>query len=104
MEKLYSETADKGLVFVSIDDDEDAQTATDFLRKRKDAWMNFHLTNEIASAFPEHGIPYFVLLDASGKVVYSQQGFDEVRLRSAVAKLGPAFAGVAKGPDPVAEP
>lgn len=104
MEKLYSETAGKGLVLVSIDNDEDGQTATDFLTKRKDAWTNFHLTNEIASAFPDHGIPYFVLLDASGKVVYSQEGFDEVQLRSAVAKLGPAFAEVAKSPEPAAKP
>jgi thiol-disulfide isomerase/thioredoxin len=104
MEKLYSETADKGLLFVSIDADEDAQTATDFLTKRKDTWMNFHLTKEIASAFPDHGIPYFVLLDAAGKVVYSQEGFDEVRLRSAVSKLSPALSGIVQSPQPAAKP
>jgi thiol-disulfide isomerase/thioredoxin len=100
MEKLYSQTASKGLVLVSIDDDEDAQTATEFLAKRKEPWMNFHLTDAIADAFPAHGIPYFVLVDASGKVVYSNIGLDEVGLRAAVAKLGPEFAGVSKNPEP----
>jgi len=103
LEKLYSETVNKGLVVLSIDNDEEAQTAAEFLTKRKAPWVNFHLTDEIAAAFPEHGIPYFVLTDTSGKVVYSYQGLDEERLRAAVAKLGPAFTGVSKtsalGPD-----
>jgi thiol-disulfide isomerase/thioredoxin len=100
MEKLYSQAASKGLVLVSIDDDEEAQTATEFMAKRKEPWLNFHLTDAIADAFPAHGIPYFVLVDASGKVVYSNIGLDEVGLRAAVAKLGPEFAGVSKNPEP----
>ena len=105
VEKLYSETSDKGLVLLSIDDDDDAQTAAEFLAKRKEPWLNFHLTNEIAEAFPAHGIPYFVLVDASGKVVYSSQGrLDEVGLRAAVAKLGPEFAGVSQTSQPLSKP
>jgi thiol-disulfide isomerase/thioredoxin len=104
LENLYKETADKGLVVLSIDSDEDAQTAKDFLAKRKEPWANFHLTDEAAAAFPEHGIPYLVLVDASGKVVYSWEGLDEDGLRAAVAKLGPAFAGVAKSSEPLAKP
>jgi len=100
LERIYKETADKGLVVLSIDNDEDPRTATEFLAKRKDPWMNFHLTDEVATAFPEHGIPYFVLVDASGKVVYSYQGLDEAGLRAAVAKLGPVFAGVSKTSQP----
>lgn len=45
LEKLYNETADKGLVVLSIDSDEDAQRATEFLAKRKAPWPNFHLTD-----------------------------------------------------------
>ncbi len=104
IEKLYSETADKGLVLLSIDDDEDARTATEFLAKQKDPWPNFHLTDEIANAFPEHGIPFFVLIDASGKVVYSHMALDESGLRAAVARLGPAFASVVTSPEPDVKP
>ena len=104
LEKLYRETADKGLVVLSIDNDEEAQMATDFLAKRKEPWANFHLTDEVASAFPEHGIPYLVLVDPSGKVVYSWEGLDEDGLRAAVANLGPAYAGVSKTSQPSAKP
>ena len=100
LEKLYNETADKGLVLLSIDNDEVAKTATEFLAKRKAPWANFHLTDDVAAAFPEHGIPYLVLVDSSGKVVYSYEGLDETGLRSAVAKLGPEFAGLAKSSQP----
>lgn len=96
VKRLYDETAAKGLVILSVDDDEDAQTATDFLAKRNEPWPNFHLTEELAAAFPEHGIPYFVLVDASGKIAYSYQGLDESGLRVAVRKLGPEFARVSE--------
>jgi thiol-disulfide isomerase/thioredoxin len=94
VEKLYSETADKGLVLLSIDEGEDVETVTKILAKRKQPWPNYHLTEEMADAFPAHGIPYFVLVDASGKVVYSKEGVDEAGLRAAVARLGPEFAAV----------
>jgi thiol-disulfide isomerase/thioredoxin len=100
VEKLYRETVGEGLVLVSIDDDEAAQTATEFLSKRKETWLNFHLTDAITDAFPAHGIPYFVLVDASGKVVYSHEGIDEAGLRAAVAELGPAFAGASRNSEP----
>jgi thiol-disulfide isomerase/thioredoxin len=96
LEKLYQETASKGLIVVGIDDDEEARAALDFLAKRNDGWLNFHLTDKIASAFPEHGIPYFVLVDASRKVVYSRQGMDEGELRDAIAHLGPEFANLSR--------
>jgi thiol-disulfide isomerase/thioredoxin len=103
LEKLYKETASKGLIVIGIDDDEEAKSALDFLARRNDGWLNFHLTDEIASAFPEHGIPYFVLVDASRKVVYSRQGMDEGELRDAIAHLGPEFANLSR-PAPHREP
>jgi thiol-disulfide isomerase/thioredoxin len=104
VEKLYTETADKGLVLISIDEGEDVETVTKILARRKQPWPNFHLTEEMADAFPAHGIPYFVLVDASGKVVYSKEGVDEAGLRAAVARLGPAFAGVSEASQPLAKP
>jgi len=91
IEKLYRETADKGLTLVSIDQDEDPNKAHEFWRKHNEPWPNFHAGTEILGHFPEHGIPYFVLIDASGQVAFSASGLDETALRAALAKLNPAF-------------
>ncbi len=89
VEKLYRETASKGLVFLSIDEDQDAKKASDFWALHKEPWPNFHGSMEIFGQFPEYGIPYFVPIDASGQVVFSGAGFDEKKLQSALATLGP---------------
>jgi len=88
LEKLYQENRDKGLVLLSLDEDDDnPQKATDFWITRKEPWPNFHAGKEILDKFPLHGIPYFVLLDGSGKVAFSQAGLDENGLRTAIAAL-----------------
>jgi thiol-disulfide isomerase/thioredoxin len=88
LEKLYQENAAKGLVLLSLDeDDENPQKATEFWATHKEPWPNFHAGKEIREKFPDHGIPYFVLLDSSGKVTFSHAGFDEDSLRAAVAAL-----------------
>jgi thiol-disulfide isomerase/thioredoxin len=88
LEELYEENKAKGLVLLSLDEDDDnPQKATDFWTKRKESWPNFHAGKEILDKFPLHGIPYFVLLDGSGKVTFSQAGLDENGLRTAVAAL-----------------
>lgn len=92
LEKLFHETKDKGLVLLSIDEDEDARTATDFWAKRGLAWPNFHDNGDLARDFRQSGIPQFVLIDASGKVVFASTGDEEDHLRGAVAKLGPEYA------------
>lgn len=98
LDRLYQDTVDKGLVLISVDDDEEAKTAVDFWAKHKHPWANFHDRGEISRAFPDHGIPYFVLIDASGNVVFSKEGLDEPRLREAIANLGPQFASAAEPP------
>jgi hypothetical protein len=45
-----------------------------------------HASKEIREKFP-HGIPYFVLIDSSGKVVFSHADLDEDSLRTALASL-----------------
>jgi thiol-disulfide isomerase/thioredoxin len=88
LEKLYEENGAKGLVLLSLDEDEDnPPKATDFWTTRKEPWPNFHAGKEILDKFPPHGIPYFVLLDGSGKVTFSQAGLDEKGLRTAIAAL-----------------
>jgi thiol-disulfide isomerase/thioredoxin len=88
LEKLYEENKAKGLVLLSLDEDDDnPQKAADFWTRRKEPWPNFHAGKEILDKFPLHGIPYFVLLDGSGKVTFSQAGLDENGLRTAIAAL-----------------
>jgi thiol-disulfide isomerase/thioredoxin len=92
MEKLYKEGADKGIVFLSTDENEEPQEAAAFWSAHREPWPNYHATDEILKRFPEHGIPYIVLIDASGTVVFSQAGMDEEALRSAVIKVASSRA------------
>jgi len=88
LEKLYLENRPKGLVLLSLDeDDESPQKAIEFWSVNKIPWPNLHADKEILKNFPVHGIPYFVLLDSSGKIIFSQSGLDEDRLRIALAAL-----------------
>jgi thiol-disulfide isomerase/thioredoxin/outer membrane lipoprotein-sorting protein len=100
LEKLHQEAAPKGLVMISIDEDEDPKKAADLWAKRKEPWPNFHSNGEIGKQFPDHGIPYFVLIDGSGKVVFSDAGLDEDHLRAAIAKVSPAVASVSPATSP----
>lgn len=91
--KIAKETSGKGLVVLSIDEDQDAETAAEFWAKQKENWPNFHdADGEIMRAFPPGGAPEFVLIDATGRITYGRIGFDESELRAAIAKLGPEFA------------
>jgi thiol-disulfide isomerase/thioredoxin len=87
LEKLYTEYKDKGLVLVSLDEDQEPQKAADFWAKNKVSWPNYHLDKLAAEKFPPHGIPYFVLIDPSGDIVFSHAGLDEEKLRAALASL-----------------
>jgi len=100
LEKLYRETTGPGLALLSIDQDEEPGKAIEFWAKRHVPWPNFHGNADILSHFPQHGIPYFDLIDASGHVVFSADGLDETALRAAITTLGPAFASLPKASRP----
>jgi len=100
IEKLYQETAKSGLVLLSIDEDEEPKQGDDFWSKHNEPWPNFHASADVLGHFPEHGIPYFVLIDASGQVVFSAGGLDEAAMRAALSKLDPAFGALSKTPAP----
>jgi thiol-disulfide isomerase/thioredoxin len=87
LEKLYSEYKDKGLVLLSLDEDQDSQKAADFWAENKMPWPNYHLDKVARNKFAGHGVPYLVLVDASGNVVFSQDGLDEKELRAALGSL-----------------
>ncbi len=90
--EIYSEGKEKGLVFISVDQDEDASKASDFLAKKGYTWPNFHDGDgEIEKLMGSSGIPRTVLVDAKGQIVYDGTGGDENHLRAHIAQLGPEF-------------
>lgn len=87
LEKLYNEYKSKGLLLLSLDEDEDPQKAADFWAQNHVPWSNYHLDKLSADKFPVHGIPYSVLVNSSGDIVFSQAGAEEKDLRAALAFL-----------------
>ena len=85
LQKLYADYKDKGLVLISLDEDEEPRKAADFWAENKLSWPNYHLDKPSVEKFPPHGIPFFVLTDTAGHVVFSQSGLKEKELRAAVA-------------------
>ena len=101
--RLYQQTKNKGLVLLTIDKDEEAKDAIDFLAKKNYPWANFHDDGEASKAFGDpFGIPRTILINGSGKVVYDQSGYDDDELLAAVAGLGPEYAFLS--PKPRQEP
>lgn len=98
-DKLYHEAADKGLVLISIDRDEEAKTAADLLAKKGYTWPNFHDAGEIEKAMGSSGIPRTLLIDAQGKIVYDGTAPSYDDLRAQIAKLGPEYASFAPKKD-----
>lgn len=98
LKKLYAETSSKGLVWVSIDSDEDADTAVAF-DKQQIPWPNYHDDDgALGKAFGRETIPLGVLIDREGKVTFYRSGYDMAELRAAIAKLGPEFSSIATMP------
>ena len=98
--ELDHDAVPKGLVVLSVDEDENEKTATDFLSKHNYTWPNTHDDGKIGDAFKKLGIPLFVLIDAQGKIVFYNTGEDEGELRKVLAGLGPQFASLAAAQKP----
>jgi thiol-disulfide isomerase/thioredoxin/outer membrane lipoprotein-sorting protein len=97
--QIYQEAKDKGLVLLAVDQDEEANTAAEFLVKKGYTWRDFHDGNgEIEELVGSSGIPRTILVDAQGKVVYDASGMDEDELRTEIAKLGPEYAALSPKP------
>ena len=101
LKSLYNEADKHGLVMLSIDEDDDASQAAEFLSAHQETWLNFHDDGEIARVFPNRGIPHFVLIDSSGSIVFSESSFDEPALRAAIARLGPEYSSIGKTRNPL---
>jgi thiol-disulfide isomerase/thioredoxin len=100
--RIYSEAKDKGLILLAVDQDQDADTAAEFLAKTSYNWPDFHDGDgEIERLVGSSGIPRTMLIDAQGKIIYDAVGMDEDALRTEIAKLGPEYAALAPKPKQV---
>lgn len=95
LKRLYAES-EKSVTWISVDSDEDADSATTYLKQERIPWPNYHDTDKsLGKAFGREGIPLGVLIDADGKVTFYKSGYDIADLRAAMAKLMPEL-GAAK--------
>jgi hypothetical protein len=94
---------EKGLVLLTVYQDEDASKAANFLAAKGYTWPNFHDGDgAIEKLIGSIGIPRTVLLEGTGQIVYDASGLDENRLRLHLARLGPEFQVLLPKPSPPA--
>jgi thiol-disulfide isomerase/thioredoxin len=98
--ELAKETASKGMVLLSVDEDEDEKKATDFLAKHNYIWPNTHDDGYIHQTYNSVGIPLVVLIDTQGQIAFYGSGENDSGLRTAIAALGPQYASLAPAPKP----
>lgn len=55
-------------------------------------WPNYHVDRQARERFPPHDIPYFVVINPGGVVVFSHAGLDEEMLRATLASVDIASA------------
>jgi thiol-disulfide isomerase/thioredoxin len=96
--KIYQEAGDKGLVLLSVDQDEEAKTAADFWSKKSYAWPDFHDAGDIEKVMGASGIPRMVLINARGEIVFDATAPSDDQLRKEIAKLGPQYASLLAKP------
>ncbi|HZU43265.1 MAG TPA: TlpA disulfide reductase family protein [Terriglobales bacterium] len=97
--KIQAVAKNTNLIFLTVDEDEEAKTATDFLAKQGYNWPNFHDVDAIMSkALGSSSVPQTILIDAKGKIVFDQQRYTQDELRRAIAGLGPEYASLAPKP------
>lgn len=96
--RIYTETKNKGLVVFGFDQNDFAEDAEAYLGNHHYEWTNFHDEGQaVKKALKADGIPLVVLIDAQGKIVYYDFGGNEAELRKAIAGLGPEFASMGPG-------
>jgi thiol-disulfide isomerase/thioredoxin len=93
LNRIYDETKDKGLVLLSVDENENPDEGMLYFARHHYGWTNYYDSGkEVQTAFKGSGIPMTVLLDGQGKIVYSGTGGDETELRKAIQSLSPRLA------------
>ncbi len=97
MKKLDSDLSAHGVVLLSVDVEDDPDTANTLLKSKDATWLNLHdADNSIRSAFHAgDAVPWQVMIDSEGKVAFYHPGEDITELRSAIARLAPQYSSIA---------
>jgi thiol-disulfide isomerase/thioredoxin len=99
LNRIYSETKEKGLQVISFDQSTAADDAAIYLKRHHYEWANYHDEEKaVYNTLKGEGIPLVVLIDSQGKIVYYDFGNNEMELRKVIAGLGPGFASIASDP------
>src|SRR5262249_52960730 len=90
LNKLHKEAEAKGLVILGVNEDDDDDGGNAFLVKKGVSWPNFHDPDgEIWRSFhTAGGVPFYVLINGEGQVVFAKAGAKDTELRAEIAKLG----------------
>ncbi len=95
---IYQRGKEK-LTIITIDQDEDVNSAPALLKTKGYSWVNIHDGGNISNALSGmNGIPRTILANAQGNIVYDKTGFDEQDLREAISGLGAEYAALASKP------
>lgn len=88
LQKLYGKLKAQGFGLVGVNQGDDSKAITRYLKK---AQLTFPVVKALPGTIRAYGVQAFptnYLLDARGKVLYRSVGFDEAKLRAALAKAG----------------
>jgi thiol-disulfide isomerase/thioredoxin len=90
--KLADTYRGSGLTVLTIDEDTEPQTALDYLKRNNFAWKDYHdKDEELLGTFKGTGIPFVLLLDKDGTIVFqNNSGFYEQPLHAALQKMFPS--------------
>jgi hypothetical protein len=94
--KLPRAYTDKGLVTVSVDEDEVPEHGDRYFAAQKFDWKNLHDTGEIhRKAWGVAGFPYLVLVDRGGKTAWISSGLGTGFLDALLSQLSKPDLGLA---------
>ncbi len=96
MKKLNSDLSAHGVVLLSVDVEDDPNTANTFLKSKDATWQNLHdADNSMRSLFHAgSAVPWQVFIDSDGKVAFYHREEDVDNLRAAIAALGSQYSSI----------
>ncbi len=86
---FFHETKCEGLVLVTLDQDNIAGKANDFLAKRHYDWPDYHESDEVRQLLGNYALPRTILVDPGGTIVYDDARFQPDELRAELGKMRP---------------
>jgi thiol-disulfide isomerase/thioredoxin len=97
LKKLDSDLRAHGIVFLSVDVEDNPDTANTFLTHQNVTWQNLHeVDNTMRTAFhTSTAVPWQIFIDSDGKIAFYRRAEDIGELRSALAALGPQYSSIA---------